>query len=446
MISNLKYLLIFLAVLLYWEVPPYSLDEPHVFDSLYYIVGTTTKEVTVPSSVSLVGRKIVFYKTYPDSVSITLESTDPNKFVLNVYDNMNVPISTKETYYVAIEKGSDGYGSDPVAVALRPEGWNEVALTLKKDTGSSPKTLSLSIKRENDTPDSDITVSWLEDLSTSPDIYALFGDGSGSFSTDKSKWTRVNEDPNFQIDFSNKKFKHLKQVRAGYFEVYYKGLYSGTDTSYLASADAVGKVNLTIEASPSNVKLNLISLPLIPEDSSISSVFGSQFEGAEGTGFQDGDYAYYLEPGEATPQSFYSSSGWSGTLTNINPDRGYVAIVQKNHPQRIITLVGNVATASREGIAIKRTNSNGLNLLGSAYPNSVSLSPDKTGLSSTNPQGGTGFQNADYLYTFGSDSTPQSYYNGTTWSGTLSKLSLTKGYVYIKQNDGTVYWTYSKPY
>ena len=159
MISNLKYLLIFLAVLLYWEVPSYSLDEPHVFDSLYYIVGTTTKEVTVPSSVSLVGRKIVFYKTYPDSVSITLESTDPNKFVLNVYDNMNVPISTKETYYVAIEKGSDGYGSDPVAVALRPEGWNEVALTLKKDTGSSPKTLSLSIKRENDTPDSDITVS-----------------------------------------------------------------------------------------------------------------------------------------------------------------------------------------------------------------------------------------------------------------------------------------------
>ena len=189
----------------------------------------------------------------------------------------------------------------------------------------------------------------------------------------------------------------------------------------------------------------LISLPLIPNDTSIANVLGNQFEGAEGNDFTSADYIYYLEPGENSPQSFYNGIAWQGKLTDIYPDKGYVFITQGGHPARTITVVGAVAQESRV-ISIKRKSYTGLNLLGTAYPVSVFLQPDNTGLSGTSPKEGTGFDNADYIYTFETNSAPQAFYNGSNWSGKLNKLKIGKGYVYIKQVDGEVNWTYPKQY
>jgi hypothetical protein len=103
--------------------------EPHVFDALYLIVGRVSAG-GAPGG--LTGRKVVFYQSYPTTVAVTL-TTD--RYALNIYDNSQVQINPSNTYYVAVEKGADGWGADPVTVNLRPEGWNEVNLTLAAGAG-----------------------------------------------------------------------------------------------------------------------------------------------------------------------------------------------------------------------------------------------------------------------------------------------------------------------
>src|SRR3989339_807991 len=320
--------------------------------------------------------------------------------------------------------------------------------TIKKDEGYVPTgPLTLSIQRENDSIGSAIKVLWQETgEEIIPDFYILTGTGSGSYVEDPNNWTQISSyGGDFKIDYTNNYLTHQNQVRAGEVEVYYKALYTGTPLADLASAVAVGKVNISLEASSSYAKLALISLPLIPNDTSIANVLGNQFEGAEGNDFTSADYIYYLEPGENSPQSFYNGIAWQGKLTDIYPDKGYVFITQGGHPARTITVVGAVAQESRV-ISIKRKSYTGLNLLGTAYPVSVFLQPDNTGLSGTSPKEGTGFDNADYIYTFETNSAPQAFYNGSNWSGKLNKLKIGKGYVYIKQVDGEVNWTYPKQY
>src|SRR3989339_1303274 len=245
-----------------------SLAEPHVFDAFYYVTGTVETS-KVSGGIVADGRKVLFYSLedngpYPDNLETTVESGGTKKFLLNAYDNINVPISEGKTYYVAIERGSDGYGADPVAMSLSSEGYSFVTLTLEKDKGPVPYIVPLYITRNGDTVNSDIKLSWTVDT-TNPTLYVLYGDGSGTYTNDITKWATVEYDG---ISFvkGEKYILHKNQVRTGSPEAYYKALYPGIDKSYLTTEKAVGKINLTIEASTTKNKLNLISLPLVPQD------------------------------------------------------------------------------------------------------------------------------------------------------------------------------------
>lgn len=105
--------------------------EPHVFDALYFVVGSVTANGTPPSPVA--GRKVVFYKDSPaTAIEATIDSN--NKFVLNIYDNLMIPIDPASTYYVAIEKDNNNWGADPIPVTLKAEGWNNVNIILYDQT------------------------------------------------------------------------------------------------------------------------------------------------------------------------------------------------------------------------------------------------------------------------------------------------------------------------
>ncbi len=113
-----------------------AVDEPHVFDSLYYTIGTVTPNAA-PGA--LAGRGVVFYQSYPTVARGTTDAT--GKFTINIFDNGKIkPIDPLNSYLVAVEKGSDNWGSKPKTVTLDQKGWITVNLSLEAGVGPGGST------------------------------------------------------------------------------------------------------------------------------------------------------------------------------------------------------------------------------------------------------------------------------------------------------------------
>jgi hypothetical protein len=148
---------------------------------------------------------------------------------------------------------------------------------------------------------------------------------------------------------------------------------------------------------------NLISIPLVIDNTSINAVFPDA---------NDGDELYAYENGWISATYYSNLPGWYGDLETVEPDKGYWYSAN------------TTCTAIIEGTeAGKRTVSiaEGWNLIGYTRLNPANLSV----VLSTN------VTNEDELYTYNGDWISATYYSNLPgWYGDISTMEPGKGYWY----------------
>ena len=251
-------------------------------------------------------------------------------------------------------------------------------------------TVILSISRKS----SQVDIKWK--TAATPDIYVTSGSG-GIFNNEPKSWLKIlngqtgaqdasynGEYGDFVVDIAQKTLFHDAQVGEGTDEAYYRGLIVGyakdaistdpnvpQDTTYLASAWAVGKLNYTCDPG-----FNLISCPFVQDVSDLDIVFGKQLNEGD---LQGADRILKKKSPSAFSYSwaFLNSADhlWHDVDVSANPPTfstsnldGYFVWVKGS--SKNITLVGRVTNEAVVDIA------QGFDLLGSMFPVTYSLQPD----------------------------------------------------------------------
>lgn len=324
--------------------------------------------------------------------------------------------------------------------------------------GTPDAIAKLYIAREGD----DIKVSW---DGNAPDIYYLASDTvEGKYVSQPDTiqgWTKVLDGKTgaalykgFAVDVKNKNMKHLNQVGAGLGEVYYKGLMAGITKpeSYLYAAEAVGKVNITLQSG--GLGYNYISVPFTYNTDQIKDVLdpayppiGTRvFSQMEGFNFDIAElnssrvWVSAFEPAKTTD---------IGSTFYIYPERSYMIKVPS---AKTITVIGRVLTpADGYALQIQGSDHAGGNLytyFGNYYPRQYSLSDadvsDTLLLSKDVSDGDRIFYPTDLSFNFNI-----AYYKDKLWRSEFDpnktqltdiNLKLPVGYMY-KRNGASFYWT-----
>jgi len=187
----------------------------------------------------------------------------------------------------------------------------------------------------------------------------------------------------------------------------------GNYNTTTVSVEAVNLVTYNITLYPG---MNLISLPLMPNNVSIEAVIPAGQAA-------DGDWIYADKPGQGLNWEYACySSGWKGTLTTLEPEKGY--LYNRAGPDFNISVTGTPLTS------VNTTIYEGWNLLGYAKTESASLSIinepcDWDWIYAWEPDIGW-----EYVY----------YYSGG-WYGTFIDFTPGEGYVYCRAGP-TFYWIY----
>ena len=186
-------------------------------------------------------------------------------------------------------------------------------------------------------------------------------------------------------------------------------------------AKNTNKTNITIEAISTktySIQIyegwNLISLPLMPENTSIDAVIPNA---------SNGDWIYADEPGPGITWTYAKYwNGWSGPLTNLTPGQGY--LYYRAGSDFNLTIIGKPLAEANTTIY------EGWNLIGYAKTDTpgIDIIPG---------------YNGDWIY--GDELGPgitwtyAKYWNG--WSGPLTNLTPGQGYFYNRAGP-TFYWIY----
>ena len=198
--------------------------------------------------------------------------------------------------------------------------------------------------------------------------------------------------------------------------------------------ETIAKVDIEL-----NPVITLTSLPIVfasSEYSALGNVIGNQLTG--GTVPKNADTMYSFQGGVWKQAFLKTGDGWTGTLTNFDPDVGAWIKIQSGHPSGYLTYLGLVSTASRE-----ITLDTGVNLVGSAYPVEVDLNDSGLAAALT---AGTVPKNSDTIYSFEGGTWMQAYLkSGVGFVGTLTKFKPGRGY-WIKKQGAQEIWYYSRPY
>ncbi len=176
--------------------------------------------------------------------------------------------------------------------------------------------------------------------------------------------------------------------------------------------ETVGKFSITIYTG-----WNLISLPIIPSNTSIDAVICADMA-------VNGDWIYADEPGPGISWTYaYYWNGWSGNLTILEPEKGY--FYNRAGPDFNLTIAGRILTD------INTTIYNGWNVLGyaSVMSQSLDIIPGYNGDWIYGDAPGPGIS---WTYAY--------YWDG--WTGTLTNLTPGQGYLYNRAGP-TFYWTYT---
>jgi hypothetical protein len=305
---------------------------------------------------------------------------------------------------------------------------------------ANPMLIPLSITREADTVGSDVVISWAG--TDVPDVYVLTGDGGGIctgvysgyaigyigvYTNEAAAWTKVTNPVAAGFSLSGSSLHHIDQVGTGFGEAYYKALKAGTSKDdNLPSAEAVGKHNLHLNGGG----YNLISLPLVPQDRSISgaNTLGHQLDGLS-------PKVYWLDPlAGNNPVAYQLISGqWLGGLTMIKEDAAYEVYCSS---EATITVVGSVSPTAR---AVQIVGSNKTNYVGNTFPLPATLA--KSGLKSI-------FGPSDTIHSVIQGGPKVGTFLNNNWGGSLNQYGLIPGlgYQVLKLSGGNPVWGYPKPY
>lgn len=225
------------------------------------------------------------------------------------------------------------------------------------------------------------------------------------------------------------------------------------------SFDTVGAFDVTLHSG-----LNLVSLPLIPADSTIHTVFGEQLTGGESAPTADQiriwngeeyDIIWYYEG----PVVEYKGK-WINDKTGLesgkklDPNRSFWVKIQEGHTDNVVTLTGQVPTDSNRVIQLNK----GYNFVSSCYPSVVSLEESELNQDKV-VKGGIGSGKADIVRAW-ADTTYISTWvvDGAsteldgTWMDESGKNKSTiefrpgEGYIiWIKGDNPEKIWTYPNP-
>jgi hypothetical protein len=167
---------------------------------------------------------------------------------------------------------------------------------------------------------------------------------------------------------------------------------------------------------------NLFSLPVIPADTSISSVIGNKLEGKSAR-----IYAY--SPVTGWTIAFDQDGTWGGSLTTIEPDKGYWIKVSS---AATFEIEGSDSATSRT-ITLEGQKPN---LIGTAYNTARTMAQTDLAAYLTSD---------DKIWGFSSTGWKPAYITGGSWGGALSSFEAGRGYWIIKNSAGEVDWVYPKP-
>ena len=166
--------------------------------------------------------------------------------------------------------------------------------------------------------------------------------------------------------------------------------------------------NITLESTALrtyNISLssewNLISIPLIPENTGLNEILGDKLTG--GTSLSDADAVWgwtgttwetaILIEGTGNPayDGKWFDTGYQPTAMTIEPDKGYWIHILPGHPNVNITITGAESAGNRT-IAVSK----GWNLVGSTFLDPVPL--NYSGLFESGCTGGTSLSDADAVW------------------------------------------------
>ena len=201
-----------------------------------------------------------------------------------------------------------------------------------------------------------------------------------------------------------------------------EGIYNYTVEAYDKSVAKNGNTTIiTVEAISTktySIQIyegwNLISLPLMPEDTSIDAVIPNA---------SNGDWIYADEPGPGITWTYAKYwNGWSGPLTNLTPGQGY--LYYRAGSDFNLTIIGKPLAEANTTIY------EGWNLIGYAKTDTpgIDIIPGDKGDRIYGDMPGPGIE-----WTYAR------YWDG--WSGSLTNLTPGQGYFYNRAGP-TFYWTY----
>jgi len=244
----------------------------------------------------------------------------------------------------------------------------------------------------------------------------------------------------------------------------------GQGRYYIVKAKSASDILFTFETIGAfNIKLqagkNLVSLPLIPADSSLSGVLGTQLTGSSFSSRSDKVYVWngndynmaWLVEGTTSPYEgkWLRKTGDMESTIKLDQNHSFWIEVNNPLPDSVITVTGKVCNTDNRTLTLNP----GPNFVGSCYPVDVSLAESNLGQSGAITSGPNSSVADKVMHWQGTDQFNVAWLvsgSGTSWDGewvnergdALSSIAFKAGHGYIimiKSDNPNKTWQFPNP-
>jgi len=370
----------------------------------------------------LAGYKVYYGTTSGDRTNWTWKDVgDTTQYVMS-----NLVVG--QTYYVVVT-AYDWAGNE----SAPSEEKNAVATSRKTNATFSESPIGINI-------------TW--DPVTNADSYEIYADTNPYF-TPQTPLATISQTQYLDNTFT-------KTPEQGRF--YIVKAKSGTDDLY--TFETIGAYNIKLKGGR-----NLISLPLIPADSSLTGVLGTQLTGSSFSSRSDKVYVWngngytmaWLVEGttSAYEGKWLRKTGDMESTIKLNPNQSFWIEVNNPLPDSVITITGKVCNAANRTLTLNP----GPNFIGSCYPVDVTLKDSNLGQSGAIIGGRYSSVADKILYWKGINKFEVAWLvsgSGTSWDGewvnergdALSSIAFKAGHGYIimiKSDNPNKTWQFPNP-